>query len=359
MGYPSMTFAKWLGLVGLVSSCGGCGGSEMPAPAAPLSPPTELCTPTTKQNCRGPAQIESWLQRPDLRIVGAAKLPEGIQGAQVMTLAVPTADGERVFRAKWRAHSTSGYYGRPRYELAAHAAQKLFLPPEQYVAPPAAGHCFELSEYRAKVEPNAQANFQGTNCVYGIFSYWLENVRTVEDATDDDLFDARGMPDDPELFWKNESYRRSVADTNLLTMLIRHNDGHPAQFLLNKDPVHPRIFIVDSSMAFESPENPKLTENTDWSKLQVPALSRASLERLKAADERVIEGLAVVEQYALTEDGQLSPTERQPPMCCTDAPLRWHGRSLQVGLTASEIAGVKQRRQAILARAERGEIKTF
>src|SRR6185503_4432576 len=169
-----------------------------------LTQPTRLCvTHTPHRPCRDAAEIEAWLARPDLEIAGVDLTPTGIQGAQVLTLRVP---GPRpiVFRAKWRAHSTSDGRNSPRLELAAHAVQKLFLAPSEWVVPPSAPHCFALDAYRAAVDAGAQATFPQAPCVYGTLQYWLENVQTLPDAEAAGWYDFShdGIMDD-ELFEKS------------------------------------------------------------------------------------------------------------------------------------------------------------
>ena len=77
-----------------------------------------------------------------------------MQGARILVLR-RGGDGE-VFRVKWRAQSTTTSRNSPRRELAAYAVQKLFLEPEEYVAPPTAPHCFPLEAYRAAVDRKAR-----------------------------------------------------------------------------------------------------------------------------------------------------------------------------------------------------------
>src|SRR5687768_5416936 len=104
-----------------------------PRPAAPLTQPARLCvTEAPRRPCRDALEVEAWLLRPDLEIAGVGLTPAGIQGAQVLTLRVPGPQ-TIVFRAKWRAHTTTDIKNSPRRELAAHAVQKLFLASSEWV----------------------------------------------------------------------------------------------------------------------------------------------------------------------------------------------------------------------------------
>ena len=131
----------------------GC-AAGMPEPAAPLTPPTRICTEAQPSSgCRAASVIDAALRAPELVLLGAAETPQGRQGARMLTLALPAESGKLVFRAKWRAHSTLSSLNDPRRELGAYAVQRLFLEPHEYVVPPSVGHCFDLAEYRKRVDP--------------------------------------------------------------------------------------------------------------------------------------------------------------------------------------------------------------
>lgn len=341
---------------------GGCGGktSKLAAPAAPLTPPVTLCTERAPNvDCNGARQIEAWLRDPRLAILGSGPPPAGTQGAKVLTVAIPERDGQRVFRAKWRPLSSESLTNDPRKELGAYAVSKLFLEPYEYVVPPTAGHCFDLARYQAVVDGTARPSFpeRGTRCVFGFLSYWLENVGNAADArkagvwSEEDIFDEK-------LFLANHEYGKSISDLNLLTYLIHHGDAHEYQFLITEDRRTPRAYSVDNSIAFRSIKNPMLFFRKDWSAIQVPAISRQSVERLRNLDKNAWATLAVIEQY-LVANGRLLP---KPPSSLAGPPndgLRWAGVSLQVGLTDAEIAGVRDRLESLLKDVESGTLKTF
>lgn len=322
-----------------------------------LTPPTRICRGAHPDApCRTAAEVETLLARPDLEIVAVGNTPAGIQGARVLTLRAP-GPHPVVFRAKWRAHSTNTSRNSPRLELAAYGIQQLFLEPAEYVVPPSAPHCFPIEPYRASVDPKAHPTFGAAPCVYGILSYWLEDVQSLADAATAGWFHGQDRHAfDPALFEKNRSYRDSVADMNLLTYLIGDGDSHPANFVITRDRETPFVYSVDNSMWIELHKNRKLKPQWDWSKLKVPALPRAAVDRLRAADERLaaFPPLAVLHVVR----GQLvvmSPS----PIVRVESGTTWFGHRLAVGLTRDELLGVRRRLAALLARIDAGEIRVY
>jgi hypothetical protein len=334
----------------LASAC----GSSLAPPALPLTPPAVLCSgERADASCRTPEEVEAWLREPGLRILGCADTVEGIQGARVLTLSAPTAHGSVVFRAKWRAYETRSSVNDPRTELAAYAVQSLFLNSSEFVVPPTAGHCFELVHYRATVQANAEVTIHGMRCVYGILSYWLEDAQSIDAADDEGILDSDDSAFDEHLFNISASYRQSAANVNILTYLIHHADSHGRQFVLRGGARTPWLYAVDNSSAFGSYKNPDVER--DWSLIGVPALPRASVERLKRADPG---DLAVVEQYENVA-GVLRSTPRTATGAEREAGFRWHHGQLQVGLTRLEISGVAARRAALLTSLGRQQLRTY
>lgn len=328
----------------------------MPEPAAPLTPPTRLCTELhPAEPCRAPDVVEAALRDPALVVLGAAETPQGRQGARVLTLAVPTASGRFVFRAKWRAQSTLSTLSDPRRELGAYAVQRLFLEPHAYVVPPSAGHCFALAAYRRTVDPQARATFPGVECVFGVLSYWLEHAHSLDDAEDAGLLVDDQRAFDAALFRRTPSYRESAADLNVLTFLIEHGDSHPAQFVMGGRVDAPRLYMVDNSLSFGSFRNPSVVE--DWSRWLVPSIRRATWERLRRSTAAELSALAVIEQYEIR--GGLLVHTAPGVALKPDTGLRWAGRKLQVGLDAREIARVTRRLRALSSSVADGKLTTF
>jgi len=282
----------------------------------------------------------------DLELLSMDDTPSGSQGAKILTL---RAEGV-VFRARWRAQSTSGLINEPRKELAAHAVQRLFLDDDELVAPPTVAHCFPLSDYR-RFAPDEKASFAHVDCVLAFASYWLEGVKTVEAAEDEDWIEKDTGILDEELFRDDALYRASVTKANLLTFLINHGDAHGKQFMLEQTPGGLRTYIVDNSIAFLSIKNPLLLLREDWSKLQVPALPEPALARLEALSERDMARLATIAELEL-HGRQLTSTRGSGPQSQHEpdgSAMSWAGARLRIGLTRGEIELVSSRIRELLA----------
>jgi hypothetical protein len=355
--------ARFAAACALLTSLFSAGCPASPAlapPAAPLTPPKTMCAEATPSRpCHRADEIEAWLRDARLRVLGTSPTPGGRQGALVLTLAVPHEGEQIVFRAKWRPLTSGSLTNDPRKELGAYAVEKLFLEPHEYVVPPTAGHCFPLGEYRKVVDSSAGPTFpeQGVSCVYGILGYWLENVDKPKNAQEEGIW-AKNDIFDEHVFEKNGAYRKSVADLNVLTYLIRHGDAHDEQFLISKDRQSPRVYSVDNSIAFQSIKNPMLLFREDWSHIQVPAVSKQSVARLREVSKDSWASLEVIEQYekrgtelvAVPSKGIIGPR---------DEGLRWIGVGLQIGLTEGEVAGVRDRMKDLLDNVKKGDVKTF
>lgn len=339
----------------------GCGAADGPSrpppvPAAPLSLPKVLCVAVpagaSARPCRPADQVERWLASPDLEILGVASTPAGIQGARVLTLRVP-GPPEVVFRAKWRSLATLTSKNDPRRELVAFAIQKLYLDPDGYVVPPTAAHCFPLDMYRAQVYPAATASFRDVPCVLGFLSYWLEDVAGLKQARREGWFRSHDDALDDDMFSANPLYRESVADMNLVTYLIDHADTHSAQFVIRRDPQAPAVYSVDNSMAFGVKKNRRV--RVDWSEIQVPALSRRAVERLRGAD---LDALSSIAELEPARGGRLVPVapkrRRAEP-----AGVRWIEGRLVVGMTVDELAMLHERVTRLFLAIDRGEQKLF
>ena len=281
-----------------------------------LTEPTRLCRQGAAQKCRDAKDVEALLQRDDLEILAARETSSGVQGAYVLTLRTRQLNSV-VFRAKWRPDSSETHRNSPRYELAAYAIQKRFLSPREYVVPPTATHCFPIESYRARVDAKAR----GSRCVRGVLSYWLEDVTSVADAHDDGWFQGRhDHVFDPARFERDRVYRDSIARVNVLTYVIGHRDSHARNFVLARAGKSPVVYSIDNSLAFAMAPNPRIPAFNDWSKLQVPALPRSVVERLRAASKTV---------------------------------------DRSTGLTDAELDGVRARMAELVRRVDRGEVRVY
>ena len=341
----------WLSvLVSLVSLVGCAKHVPLAAPAAPLTPPTRLCSANEGEpECRSATEVEALLSGP-LEIIGLDGMPGGMQGAKLLTLRTHGRSGDSVLRAKWRSQTTEGLINEPRKELAAYAVQKLFLDETELVVPPTVAHCFAIAQYRT-FESTARASFPGADCVFGFLSYWLEDAQTVGAAREHGLLGTGAGIWDARLFERDPEYRHSVSNGNLLTYLINHGDAHEDQFVLQSNPRGLRAFVVDNSIAFRSIKNPMLLLRQDWSQLQVPALSPKSIGRLQHLTDSDFERLGNVSELELRE-GVLVQTSPAEPLQSDGTTTSWHGSRLRIGLSQGEIELVAKRTRDLLSRPD-------
>lgn len=339
-----LTVSALLVLSMFALAASGCGsGAPVPPPAAPLSAPAELCTSEATAGCLDPARVERWLSREPLEILGVADT-SGSSGAKLFTVAVGESGARRVFRAKWREHEGS-LFNDSRKEIVAYHTQRLFLLPHEYVAPPTVGRCFDLATYRATVNKSAETSFEGTRCVFGSLSYWLENV-------------SASKPYSGERFEHDIEYRRAMADVNTFTFLIQHGDTHEGNFLITKDRTpHARVYSPDNAIAFNPYfRNPMELVRNSWYDLRVPALRAAVVDRLRRLERSDVSALAVVEQYRIRQ-GALIPTARTAPI--GEEGVRRAGETLQLGLTSEEVERLFERTELLLSKVDAGEVEVF
>jgi hypothetical protein len=291
-----------------------------------------------------PAQIE------ELAATGSGVVRErnatsgGVTGAERFTIYFPKID--RTIDLKWKAAppgDADGWNNNPRKELAAYAIQKWFLPPEAYVAPTAVGRCYPVAQYR-RLEPEAKPTLPGTQCVFGIHALWLENVEVPETLYDE------------ERFHTDAAYARHLANFNLFTYIIEDRDTRPSNVLTSKDRANRRVFSVDNGISFD----PLLYNYfvNGWQDIRVPALPRASIDRLRRVTPERAHELAVVAQFKADKKGILRPVPPGPPIDPKRG-VRFRDGVLQLGLTDDEIEHVWKRVEQLLADVDTGRIPLF
>lgn len=328
----------------IVALAGGAARQAEPEPK--LSPPATICKIPAlddKAFCL-PERADTLLRTGRFDILQVRKPTSGLGGALIFFLEFP--DDHFVIKAKWKTSKKGGhgFNNEPRKELAAYKAQSLFLKPEEFVVPPTVGKCITTATIHDKV-PDAAETFDGAPCVFGVLTYWLNNVNA------DQVLDASRFDSDP-------AYRQSVANLNLLTYLIDHHDTRPSNFLVSTDKAHPRTFSIDNGLAFSGYRNPLfMFTKTNWAKILVPALPREQLERLRKLTRRDLDTLLTVSQYSVTSSGMV---EVPPTSAFSESSgVRREGDVIQFGLTRKEVDGVAVRLKALLERVDRGEIKVF
>ena len=302
--------------------------------------------------CRTPEDVESLLAG-DLEILDADTPGFGLQRTRVLTLR-SAGPGRVVFRAKWRAHTTTTATNSPRFELAAYAVQKLFLAPSEYVVPPTAPYCFPIDAYREHVDETARETFPRSGCVYGVLSYWLEGVTTVFDAHSEGwLHGLHRHLLDLDLMNRDAAYRNSVARVNLLTYLIRHGDSHARNFVIARTDTQPAahaVYSVDNSKSLTLRKNPRIEPRHDWSSIHVPSLPRGAIERLRHAD------LSSLSRIAVLQPGRNRLVARPVDTAVSRTGVDWSDARLVIGLTDLEIEVLRTRIAELLERVDRDEL---
>ena len=326
-----------------------------------LTEPTRLCTEGSTAPCRRASAVERFLQQDQLVIHEAEALGSGAQGAVALALEGP--EGTRL-KAKWRTSRSAELTNEPINELAAHRLQTLFLDEPDYVVPPAAAHCFPLASYRAAIGAEAEP-LEGTDCVLGFLSYWLGGSKSLGEGREAGLFPTPALGPgtwdtqlfDAERFEADAPYRRAFALVNLLTFLTANGDAHSGQFMFYEDPLH--LFVVDSSMAFRVPVNPRMAlRDEDLGKsLLAPAIPRRVAERLGELNPAVVQQLLVLAELRVA-NGAVERVEPGEPVE-TDQHVRRHGERLQLGLTSSEIGLLWNRVTEVQRRLADGSLGTF
>lgn len=347
--------ARALAICGFFLAALGCGGGRpLAKPAIPLTTPKRLCARGEHPPaCLDPLVVESWLGSDSLRVDGSAAPPGGDQGTKLFTVSIDEAGATHTFRAKWRGPSTSGLINEPRKELAAYAVQKLFLEPDEYVAPPTAAHCFREQDYRA-FSTEVDQPLPGTDCILGFLSLWLEDVKTVESAHKAGWLRDGENVWSPSLFAADAYYKRSIAHANLFMFAVNHGDPHPLQFILERLDPGVRIYVVDNSIAFRSIKNPKILFETDWSQIQVPAFPQDTLARIRSLDDQDFARLGVLDEFVPADGGLVRRSTESPTPVVTG--LDWDQKVLRIGLPPGEVDLVKARLAAL---SNRTDLATF
>jgi hypothetical protein len=248
-----------------------------------------------------------------------------------------------VIVAKFAAAAAGGetFNNTPRYEVAAYEFQKMFLDEADYVVPPTMLRVFDLEWYK-QLDADVRATFGRTNSVVTVIQYWLPSV------TQDSVFDLKR-------FDRDTAYARHLANLNLFTHLVKHNDANIGNVLLSSNPINPRLFAVDNGLAFGREESDR---GVVWRELRVPSVSAATIERLRKITRADLERtLAVLAEYEIRE-GRLVPVEKSPNFNRGQGVRRKDNR-VQFGLTRLELDGVADRLESLLKRADSGRLKTF
>jgi hypothetical protein len=282
-----------------------------------------------------PAEAERLFSARSLALRGARRTRGGNTGASRGTL---VADG-RAIEVKWKAAppgTAEGWNNTPRREMAAYEIQKWFLRPEDYVVPTSAARCLPLETLRASF-PAAKPTLPDTRCTVGTVSLWLDNL-----TLPNPLYDA-------ERFARDANYAHHIANLNVLTYLIEHEDARHDNFLVSEDEDNRRVFSIDNGITFGELRHNYLVIN--WDELHVPALPARTVRRLRDVRREDVDALASILVLVADDDGMLRPVPSIPEGAGVP--------HLQFGLQLSERDALWRRIGALLDRVDRGEIPTF
>jgi hypothetical protein len=116
---------------------------------------------------------------------------------------------------------------------------------------------------------------------------------------------------------------------------------------------------VDNGLAFGGFKNPFTVMGfiPDWSEIQVPALPRSHVDRLRNITRADLDHLAVVAQFENREGLLIRVPAGEPE--ADDEGVRVVGTTVQLGLTRREIDGIEERLRRLLERVDREEIGLF
>lgn len=245
--------------------------------------------------------------------------------------------------AKWAAAPAGGHQfnNAPRYELASYELQKLFLDPDDFVVPPTVVREVPLQTAQM-VRATASPTFRGVASTLVVLQYWLPNVVATE------IWD-RGR------FQWDTAYARNVANLNVFTFLARHSDSNSGNFLMSANQANPRVFAVDNGLTFGTEVSDR---GTFWRELRVDRIPRATVDRLRSLTRAELDqALGVLAEWEV-RDGALHPVPPGPNLSSRSG-VRRSGSRVQIGLTASEIAGVQRRLDLILRRVDSGRLTVF
>jgi hypothetical protein len=338
--------------MGFALGCASDGPQRQAGTPPDVTPPSVLCEDPSLEPgdfCLPVDSLAGVLERRDIEILHVGIASGGTSRPNTAYLRVPGAETSEtlVIKGKWAKAPTGGdgFNNSPRREIAAYQIQSLFLEADQFVVPLTVGRCVPLERHVREVG-RAQETFPGTGCVYGAFAYWLQDV-TSEDARDFERAE------------RDPAYREALARLNLFTYVIGHRDSRDGNFLVSKDPARPRVLSIDNDIAFKGFKNP-FTYGPfvrDWSKIQVDALPRGDVERLRQVTRADLDRLLVVEQYEMV-DGLLVSVPPGPPLSDRGG-VEFDGRIVQIGLDRAEVDGIDRRIRKLLERVDAGEIDTF
>jgi len=250
--------------------------------------------------------------------------------------------GQEPFKIKVRraGPGASSFNNEPRYELAAFEMSQLLYPSGEAVVPPIALRSESLPEFHA-IDPAGGETWRGTNAALFMVQCWLMDAKP------------HRLEIDKARFAIDPAYARAISRLNVLTYLIEHKDSNLGNVMLTGEGADVRAWAIDNGVSFASEES---DVGIFWKTLRVDAVDRALADRLRSLTlEELRARLGVIAQYELVG----SRWEPREPGANLDARrgVRRRGNQLQLGLTSSEIGAVERRRQRLVYRIDKGDIR--
>ncbi len=269
--------------------------------------------------------------RARLGVVEARAAGAGVTGAQKLRLLFYDGGERMPVKGKVVPDALDGWNNSPRKEIAAYRLEQLFLEPRDYVVPTTDLYCMPLPEWRRHL-PERAPQIAGTSCVLLNLALWLSDVTVPERLYD------------PQRFLVDPNYAYHLANFNVLTYLSDHKDQRMGNVLVSIHDEDRHVFAIDNGIAFgDRLYNWFNPSSTRWSRIQVPALPRATVERLRARDRATLDAkLGTLTQMEADPTGRLEFVEQEAPWD-PERSVRMRGTSLQLGLTRSEIDAVWRR----------------
>jgi hypothetical protein len=331
-------------LVGAALACssirGPAGFEPVRFDAAPRPPEAEEL-----QNWSEPP-VEAWKRMTFDTAEPASVEPttRGTSGAEKMTIAYATIDERFTVKSKWVPENLDGIDNSPRRELAAYHAQDLFLDPVDYVAPPATVRCLRIEAWKEHHRGKAKLQIPGSNCVPVVLSLWIEDVTLPAP-----LYDEKRFLVDP-------TYARYLADFNLFTYLIAHQDGREGNFLVSRNDAARQVFAVDNGVSFGAFFHNWFVVN--WGVLRVAALRKESADRLRGLTRADLDAFLVIQQLEDDGTGMLKTTDPGPPID-PDGGAHTRDGVVQFGLERGEIDAMWERVEGLIEDVDGGRIPVF
>lgn len=346
----------WMVLV-LAALLGACASTKKTASESATTSPSSQLSFTVATPPKSGDPFPNWPFHPekateimtkgDLEPDWAKYAGKGTTGAEKAELYVPAIDRNIV--VKWKEMprpDLDGFNNSPRRELAAYAIQRLVLDPEDYVIPSVAARCALLERYQ-KLHADATPSLDGTNCVFGVLSLWLKDVRPP--SSHEDLYDEAR-------FRSDGVYAYYMSNFNIVTYLIDHRDGTFDNFLFSNNDARRQVFSPDNGLSIGAWPYNFFLEN--WNKMRIPAVRRVSVERLRKIQRIDLDKLAVLAQFKRDDKGVYRFVDPGPPID-PDEGVSIREGTVQLGLTESELDDLYLRIQDVLTWAGDGTLSTF